>query len=44
VEKLFMDIIMMGICALAIIVNAVKTRELTPMKKTMDMIYPTKMK
>jgi hypothetical protein len=36
--------IMMEICVLAIIVNAVKTRELTPMKKIMGMIYLTKMK
>jgi hypothetical protein len=35
---------MMGIYALAMIVNAVKTRELTPMKKIMGMIYLTKTK
>jgi len=35
---------MMGIYVLAIIVNAEKRRELTPMKKIMGMIYLTKTK
>jgi hypothetical protein len=42
--EIYTAIIMMEIYALAMIVNAVKTRELTPMKKIMGMIYLTKTK
>jgi hypothetical protein len=42
VVEIFMQMIM--VYALAITVNAVKRRELTPMKKIMDMIYLTKTK
>jgi hypothetical protein len=42
VAEIFMQMIM--VYALAMIVNAVKPRELTPMKKIMGMIYLTKTK
>ena len=42
--EIYIVITMMEIYVLAMIVNAVKTRELTPMKKIMGMIYLTKTK